>query len=787
MRATMRSMIVGLTVLTLMGLPAATYPLPTDEAPDPQEASDSEAGTEAEETEGTQDDSESPPYRVDEEMVVTAQKREQSIMDVGLSVTAFNSEDIRELNLREAKDIAVATPGLVASNTTGTPVFAIRGVGLDDYHPNNTSGVGTYIDEVAISSAAMLEFQLFDVERVEVLKGPQGTLYGRNTTGGAINYVSKAPTDETEALVELGIGRWQSFETNVAVGGPLSDSVNYRVAARYDKWGEGFEEDVSNGTEGGRPDKLGYRGLLSWEGEKADLLFNIHGGRDRSRISGWQADDTFGLGEIFAPIFGYPMASPGVPEQIATGDGFTSIDGPVPSRQDQDDIGANLRVNLQLGSATLTSITAWDNSERQRWENVDGSAWTINDDATFSDVTQISQELRLSGSNDTLDWVAGLYLFDQEVDGDQTALITNTIDVVYADLGIPFEFWPTGLGLPSSVGSDYVQQTDSLGIFGQTDWQLGEAWLLTVGLRYSDEEVGFKGNVQDNEGFFTGAFVPTVIVDLDDTQSDSRVSGRINLGYTPNDDWLIYVDLSTGFKSGVFFTNPVPDPVGWGWAKPEDLAAFELGFKGALDSGALRWTGATFFYDYKNKQVLTDVTFPGGVAPTLWNVPQSEIYGVETDVNWAFSPGWSLRAGVAWLQSEVTEAPTDIRGFPYDQIQAGDELSWAPEWTFYGTLRRFFTVGDNHFLGLQADYSYRDELQPIVGVGDDSVSFIDPLKLLGARVSYGANSSRWEISIWGRNLTDGDAVTYAYTNFLTDRSYSLQSPRSWGTTLLVRW
>ncbi len=779
-----------LVMLAMVGFIGSAY-AQTTETSDSSEVMSTES-TQTDRADDAQDSAESepepvPPFRVDEEMVVTAQKREQSITDIGITINALSSDDMRELNIKEAQDIAVTTPGLVASNTTGTPVFAIRAVGLDDYHPNNTSGVGTYVDEVSISSAAMLEFQLFDVDRVEVLKGPQGTLYGRNTTGGAINYISRKPTEEHEAYVELGYGRWEAVDTTLAVSGPLSDNTGYRVAATYVNQGEGFQEDVSNGTEGGQPDKLAYRGLFSWESDKASLLLNLHGGRDRGNISGWQADDTFGLGPIFEPVFGFPMASPGEPDRIATGNGFTSIGGPVDSRQEMDDVGANINLAINLGNKTLTSITAWDTSERQRWENVDGSAWAINDDATYSDITQISQELRLAGGSGDFNWVGGLFFFNQEVDGNQIALITNTIDVVFADLGVPFEFWPSALGLPSTVGSVYTQDTDSIGIFGQADWPIAEKLRLTLGLRYSQEDVAYQGTVQDNEGFFTGTFVPTVLAALDDSQEDSRVSGRVNLDYQPHDDLLVYGSVSTGFKSGVYFSNPVPDAVGWGWAEPEELTAAEVGFKKTASNRGLQFNGSLFFYDYENKQVLTDVNFPGGVAPTLWNVPKSEVMGVEADLVWAPIAGLDIRAGAAWLDSEVKEAPTEIRGFPYDQIQEGDVLSWSPEWTYNAAIRRFVTVGSNHWITLQADYSFRDELQPIVGVGPDDVSFIDELVQLGMRFGFGPNDGRWETALWGRNINDGDAVTYVYTNFLSDRSYSLQKPASWGTTFIVRW
>ena len=259
-----------------------------------------------------------------EEVVVTAQKRAQSVQDIGVTVSAFSGEQVTDMNLSAPKDLAAFTPGLSTANATsgGTPIFAIRGIGLDDFNINNNSGVGVYIDEVFASSPALLSGQLFDVERVEVLKGPQGTLYGKNTTGGAINFISAKPTDEFEAYVTASYGNWKTSTLTAAVSGPLSDQVRGRIAIDYEKSDQGWQQDIDTGRQFGRPDRIAGRGLLEFDiNDRLSALLNVHFSKDDSIPESPQS-----TGGPFAPE-GFDIATGSeAPDKVRVGDLAVSRD-----------------------------------------------------------------------------------------------------------------------------------------------------------------------------------------------------------------------------------------------------------------------------------------------------------------------------------------------------------------------------------------------------------------------------------------------------------------------------
>lgn len=720
-----------------------------------------------------------------EEIVVTAQKREQSLNEVGIAVSALTGDDIREQGFDDPLDIANAIPGLATAVSTGVPVFAIRGVGLDDFNANNTSGVGTYIDDVYISSPVMMEFQLFDLERLEVLKGPQGTLYGRNTTGGAINFISRRPTDEFQAYAELDYGRWGRLKLTGAAGGPISDSARWRVAGQFLNQREGFQDDVSNGGESGKPEKWALRAMLEFDlSDRADLLLNLHGGKDESVNWHWQADDNFGLDPTTLALFGTTVSSPGENDKAAGGPGFVSVGGPTSPERDDDTIGAAVTLNVDLNFATLTSITSFDSYDRENFDAIDGSPSIINDIAFKSDIEQVSQELRLTSNSDSnVTWVGGLYYYADEIDTQDRVLITNAIDLLYLDLGLTFADTPTGLGLPSTLTSTYEQKTDAFGMFGHVEWFFSDEWKLTLGARYSTEEKSFDGIATDDQGFVAATPGPAVLAALDDSERDSNFSGKIGLDYLPNDDLLVYGSVTTGFKSGVYYSNVVTTPEAWGFTDAEQMTAFELGFKQTFAGGSAHLNGALFFYDYKDKQFLAQLVTPAGVIAALGNVPESENIGAELDLLWQPIAGLELKAGIAYLETEVKNAPRDIRGIPFvGAVTNGGELSFAPELSYSLLGRYAWALANELELALQLNYAHKDTMISVLG---DTVADTDDYDEIGARVSLGAVDGRWEVALWGRNLADDDAVTYGYTNFLGDRSYSLQQPLSYGMTLLI--
>ena len=296
-----------------------------------------------------------------EEVIVTSQKRMESVNDMAVSASAFAGDTLNELGVDQPVDLGSHTPGLVTVNSTsgGTPIFAIRGIGLDDFNANNTSGVGVYTDGIFASSPLYLGGQLFDIERVEVLKGPQGTLYGKNTTGGAINFLTYRPTEELEGYVEADYSSHKTVELIGVVSGPLTDNVQGRLAANYAKSSEGWQEEVNTGEEFGEKDTLALRGQLAigfGDGDGEALIRAYHS-KDKSKPLTPSSEAAFG---VSGGDFGVPD-SPAGSDRVLVGDLNVS--------RDEEGSGLSLTVEYAFDELDFISISAIDNYERDVIDN----------------------------------------------------------------------------------------------------------------------------------------------------------------------------------------------------------------------------------------------------------------------------------------------------------------------------------------------------------------------------------------------------------------------------------
>jgi len=713
-----------------------------------------------------------------EEVVVTAQKRAQSVNDIGVSASAFGGEDIKNLNMESAVDLGAHTPGLSTANATsgGTPIFAIRGIGLDDFSPNNNSGVGVYTDEVFASAPALLGGQLFDLERVEVLKGPQGTLYGKNTTGGAINFISNKPTDEFEAYIDADYSRWNTVEITSALSGALSDSVRGRVAVNYVEQGEGWQKDINTGKEFGKADSKAIRGLLDFDFSATTTgLLKVYYSKDDSTPLSPDAEQH--------ELWGYPeLNSPKDPSKVTVGDLNVS--------RDEEGYGVALTLNTDFDLFTLTSITAWDTYDQAVVDNYGGTSERITDFIQDNKIDQVSQELRLTGNTEgAFSWILG-FNYSQE-----------TVDAygIFDDSFVAYEtFGDVGTDL---IIADYEQETESFGVYLHTETELNEELKLTVGLRYSKDERAFDGidSNTDLEGSFND-----ILNDLDETHTEDDVTGKIGLDWIPNNDWLFYANVATSYKSGLFYGAPVLDPdpgVAWGYVSPEEITSYEMGFKATLLDSTLQINGAIFFMDYKNRQSLItyledDFSVFLGLDvydTTMIGIPESETEGAELDIHWLPMEGLDIRLGAAYLNSKVTKAPTtaDMRGISDDSslpsnvdhiandINEGQVLAQSPEWSYNGLVAYEWGMGDKLIARAQLSASWTDE--QFAALGDPNTGY-GPVGSVDTVLTIRDAADVWSVSVWGKNLEDNDAETYAFTGF-AGRVVYRQMKTSYGMSL----
>ena len=729
-----------------------------------------------------------------EKIQITAQKRTQNITEVGVTTTAFNGDMLEDLGVENAVDLGAHTPGLVAVNSTSgsTPIFAIRGIGLDDFSPNNTSGVGVYTDEVFASSPVYLGGQLFDIERVEVLKGPQGTLYGKNTTGGAINFITVKPTDDFEAFIEADYSSYQTVEITSAVGGALTDSVNGRLSLNYAKSNEGWQKDDATGEEFGLIDTFAVRGQLGFElGDSGTGLLRIYANQDKSKPL---SPDSEAIGDTFGDASFDVLNSPKDPAKVSVGELAVS--------RDESGSGIALTLDYSFEKFDVISISSWDEYERAVVDNYDGSAISTMELIQDDKLEQWSQEIRfISTGNDDFTWVAGANISNENVDAldlfDDSFFVTDS-----AFDGTLYPEDITASGLDRFV-ADYVQETDSYGFYLHTETKLNDSWKLIAGIRYSYDERAFNGTAT-NESF--GEVFP--VTELNEVNDESAVTGKVGLDWKVSDDLLVFGNVSTSYKSGVYYGGAVLDSDAWSYVKPEDVISAELGFKWTLLDGSMQLNGAAFALEYENRQSL--LTFVSGefsdfsgfavADTTLASIPESQTAGFELDVHWLPTDELTIQAGIAYLDSKVTKAATTANlrginadpsvnnqanedGFGFvdalaDELVNGTVLSQAPEWSYNALVAYDMPLENDLFLKFQTSYSYSGTQYAQLA---DANAEYGSISSLNGLVSLTSDNDGWTVTLWARNLLDNDAETYSFTGF-AGRTVYRQKPATFGLT-----
>ena len=685
-----------------------------------------------------------------EEVIVTAQKRAQNLNDVSISVTAATAQDISDMRIETALDIAKLAPNVDIKSTLAglNPAITVRGVGLNDFNVNNNPSVGVYVDEVFLTSPAMLSFMMFDVERVEVLKGPQGTLYGRNTNGGAINIVSVKPTSETEGYIRLGAGNYDSREIEAAMGGSLSETVSGRLSVRLDDRDGQHTWNQGNHTFGD-VDSTAVRGQLAYD-NGGDFTANL------SISIGDQTGTTI-PGTAFGTLdanFGTCTSSQIMAQQCTDYDGFkrTSSD---PYQHDTDaatvalsktlDVESSavvLTANWDLGDMALTSVTGATELDRVWAEVSVDHTPSITPYGTIEkdeEISQVSQELRLSGGDDSFSWMLGAFYSSDEVETDNYIELTEVSAINDPDLGLG--------GLDLAWG--YLQETESMAVYGNTELALGDKLTLVAGLRYSDETREFKNAgtylafddalLDADATFFDEDFdgVLTPFTSQDDEISENRVSGKLGLDYRANDDVLIYGSVSTGFKSGGYFGDFTFDSSELAPFGIEEVTAIEAGFKATMAGGSLQLNGAIFNYDYEGIQ--TVIATDAGTFP-LTNADEATINGAEFDLNWAPTESLDMRLAVGLLDHELEDA------------RLGSSMPNAADVQATGLVRYRFMASETLQVELQTDFKYTDEAYR--EAYNDPMLKTDSYTLWNGRVAISNPSESWVLSLWGNNLTD---------------------------------
>ena len=725
-----------------------------------------------------------------EEIIVTAQKREERLQETPVSVTAFTGDAIEALGFRQSVDITAQTPNFSVgypNGDTGVPAPFIRGVGLNDFGVLNQGPIAAYMDEIYISSNAAQIFQLLDVERVEVLRGPQGTLYGRNATGGAVNYVSRKPTTERDGWFRAGIGSWDQRKIEGAFGGPLGENTAFR-ATMLKSDSDGWMKNRFTGNDQQGVDEFAWRVLLETQpNESLNLLFNLRGGKTESdavqyrHLGVWDADGNMCDNQAIlalqcVDIFGYSEqasyttlngdTAPAVP-------GYNEGNYDFEALNDTEFWGVSLTADWTIGDYVITSISSFDRVDDFRPEETDVGPNDILTGELAVEQETFSQELRLSWAEDKWSWLAGLYyLKDDATDNTAFDILRDFRPSTIGDdvnctapPGNPGGLCPEQFVFKTKSGTD--QEITSFAAFFDTSYELSDRLTLSGGLRYTDEEIKHDSYYFYDEPEGGNPAQPGFPAVEDTDFSD--VSGRIVLDAQVSDELLLYGGITSGFKAGGIFSTSD----GIATYDEEKLLSYEVGYKATLADGRLSFNGSAFYYDYEDLQVYAYVIVDGLGFSTISNAADAEIYGAEFELQWLPVENLFVNLGLGLLSTEYQDFVTPDGDF------SGNKIPMSPELTVNGLIQYDIPLQSNDVITLQADFNYQDEVY--FDALANPLLREDDYWLLNARISWASADDKLEVAAFGRNLGDEEYMVYAFDlSFFGFNEEMIGTPRAFG-------
>ncbi|WP_294195721.1 TonB-dependent receptor [uncultured Sphingomonas sp.] len=705
------------------------------------------------------------------DIIVTAQRREQSILSVPIAISAIGGNTLTTKGITNSANLAAAVPNLQVSSPYGAtqPNFSLRGISVaNEYNSNQASPIGVYVDDVYLASRTAHGMGLFDLERVEVLRGPQGTLFGRNTTGGAINFITKSPTlHGNEGYAEAGYGNFNTVTAQGAIETTMvEDQLGLRVAANYVK-GDGQIKNVfPGGRDPNSQDTLQGRATLRIRpgGGPLDIKIKAYGGRDR----GTQAA-VHGL------------------QPFRTGLGFFQVNENRIGLNRTEAYGVSATVSYELSpTLTLTSITSGDGGRQNLQQAADGSPLDVLDINWKSKFGQFSEEARLNYSGDRLKAVGGVFY------GRDTVTTDNTFNIGQA----------LGPGVNGGFFQHYRQVRRSYAVFAQGDYDLTDRLTLTLGARYTWD----RSQYRDGQAYLfagdiggpqlalattvpcpgvpgTCAYNPNARFNLDG--QNNALTGRVSLAYTFEGGTLVYASYNRGYRSGAFNGGGYTSSAGINYIAPERVNAYEVGLKGRYFDSALTLSAAGFYYDYSNQQVQD--TRPGPVS-FLVNAPKAEVYGAEAEARLRLSPALTLTAAAGYLHSTYKTLTLQ------NTVLDGNDLPFAPRFTAQGgfDLSLFKNGNDGLTISPSVAYFSRQYFSPFNDINaTGSGQMNSELQQPGyAKVNLTAalTTGRFTFKAFANNLLN--ARVYAYGLDLRGAGFPYNflvpsTPRTYGGSIRV--
>lgn len=692
---------------------------------------------------------------------VTAQFRTENIQRVPISVSAISGDVADKLDISDASAIARRVPGVtLAEFAPGQSLLSIRGIVSADDGAGMDNSVVVFLDGVYIGRLANIDTDLFDVERIEILRGPQGTIAGRNTIGGAINIITKAPDQEFNTALSLTAGNYNATRARVGITGALSDNLSGKLTLSH-RERDGFTRNVVLNEDNQDENKTSFRVQLQLDSD-AGLW----------RLSADHSDDSRNdMGRV--PVVNGNFDYIGVWETLGGGDYKSTA--PITGFSKGTFKGISLNGLNSFDSGELTSILGWRHSETD-WEMASVGAplggnhdvsngifgADVNDDIV-EDTRQYSAEFRWNGNlSDNLDYTLGIFYLRERTERiEQYKIDFNSLD--------------TGQITVGNEVSEQFNDTRSAALYSQINWQINSDWRLTAGARFTrDKKSGSIASLncghQDialvsnnprcsvGQGSL-GILQQSFAVNVEDSWQD--FSPKLALQYAPQDNWMLYGSIAKGFKSGGFPGSPGLESVARQSIEPEKAINYELGFKSDLLNNTLRLNGSIFYTDYEDLQVTwfgpSDLN-PGFGSFVSTNIQESEISGAELEFQWVVNDFLSLSGNYALLDTEVNNFV--LTTFGGERDLSGTDLRQAPENKSYLAADMYYPLSqDKGSLSFHVDYQFVDD--QLSDYLNQNV-ILESHELVNMRFAWQNSDESIEIAAWAKNLLDETYISHAY-------------------------
>ena len=726
-----------------------------------------------------------------DEIVVSAQRREQNQQDVGISITAISGETLRSSGITSAEMLQQTVPGLRMVNTasgTANTLPSIRGVSQNDYATHQEMPNAVYIDGVYISNPAAIGFGLFDLERVEVLRGPQGTLFGRNATGGLVQFVTAKPSNSFEAYADLSLSDTNGFgwRTEAMLSGPLSNSVRARLSGFYEDYAGYWKNTAPGGKDALEIDgQWAVRGRIDFDAtDKLTIGVSLNaGGMSPSRQGVYSTvpayvdpNTRFGVeitpetdpGDIYG-LGGDPNAVNGVCPGC---DYF----GQLPQRPykgafnsdnfflTKDSYAGTINLEWDMDALTLTSVSNYQYFKFDYSEDCDGSPIDYCRSPFGTKQEQWSQELRLNGESGPLTWQAGAYYI--EISQNNKVGFDGAEGFVY------------------SILNKFTQDTKSWAVFGQAEYKFSDKLTLIGGLRWSDETKSIDSQAWNApaEFFPNGSIVNNseyLVYDYQGKRPSNDWSGKIELDYKPSEDVLLFASVNRGTKGGGYNGNgggldnaSLDSEV---YFRGEALVSYEAGFKATLWDGRARLNGSGFVYDYNDYQ---SFELRNSLAALVAN-KDATFYGGELELSIKLEQSWDINLGLSLLHTKVRDI-TLPNGDVVDR-----ESAVAPAFSVTGSVRKQWSLSSGT-VAANVDFNYVDDY--FASTFNQAATAVPGYAVVNARLGYASENGHWNLDLFAKNLLNSTNQSYAFDFAAFGINLKMyQPPRTLGVQFRYRW